>query len=75
MTFDVIRVLAILVEIAMESSLSDFDLIIYDASDKDHVIEINWDKVPDCFNCKVKNFIFDFETKRIYVKSEVVNYE
>lgn len=75
MTFEVIRVVAIMVEIGMESSLSDFDVVFYDASDKDHVIVINWEKIPDRFNCKVNNFSFDFETKRIYIKSEVVNHE
>lgn len=76
MTFEIVRLFAILTEIALESSISDFDVIIYANDIKNHDTLIKkWNKIPDCFNCKVLNYSFDFEKKRIYIKSEVVNHE
>ena len=76
MAFDVVRICAILTEIALERSISDFDVIIYDKDYENHDTLIKkWDEIPDWFNCKVLSYSFDFETKRIYIKSEVVNNE
>ena len=74
MTFEIVRLFAILTEIVLESSISDFDVIICDKDYENHDTLIKkWNEIPDCFNCKVLEYSFDFENKRIYIKSEVVN--
>ena len=75
MTFHVIRLIAIFVELALESDISDFVIIIYDADGIEDIKMMKWKEIPDCFNCKVNSFNFDFESKRIYIKSEVVDDE
>lgn len=75
MTFEIVRLFAILTEIALERSISDYVVIIYDKDYENHDTFIKkWDEIPDCFNCKVLNYSFDFENKRIYIKSEVVKH-
>lgn len=75
MTFDLVRLFAILTEIVLERSISDFDVIIYDKDYENHDTLIKkWNAIPDWFNCKVLMYSFDFENKRIYIKSEVTKH-
>lgn len=72
MTFEIVRIFAILTEIAQENSISDYVVIISDKDYENHdTLIMKWDEIPACFNCKVLSYSFDFETKRIYIKSEV----
>ena len=76
MTFEIVRLFAILIEIATDSSISDYVVIIYDKDYEKHDTMIKkWDTIPACFNCKVLSYSFDFETKRIYIKSEAIKHE
>lgn len=73
MTFEIIRLILIMMEIGTESDFDDYRCIFY--SFKPDVMKaITYRDIPDCFNCKVKAFEIDLDAKIMYIKSEVVKH-
>lgn len=75
MTFDTIRLLLIMIEMATESDIDDYRVVIY-STDPLHISKtMIYGEISDCFNCKVHAFDFDLDRKIIFIRSEVVNDE
>lgn len=73
MTFEILRILLILIEIATESDLDDYKVVIYSTVPRIRSKVMVYGDIPDCFNCKIHAFDIDIDKKIVYIKSEVVN--
>lgn len=54
MTFDTIRLLLIMIEMAIESDIDDYRVIFYSFKPDVLYKVITYRDIPDCFNCKVR---------------------
>ena len=75
MTFEIIRLILIMMEIGEESGFDDYKVVIY-SLDPLHISKtMIYGEISDCFNCKVHAFDIDLDRKIIFIRSEVVNDE
>ena len=75
MTFEIIRLIMIMVEVSTKSDLDDYQIVIYSQKPLSKVKIILYKNIPDCFNCIVHGFEIDLDNKIILIRSEVVNDE
>lgn len=75
MTFEIIRLILIMMEIGLESNFDDYKVVIYSLEPLHISKTMVYGEIPDCFNCKVHAFDIDLDRKFIYIRSEVVNDE
>ena len=77
MDFDLVRTINIYTLATTGCSLSDYEVIFY-SEDYQHNIDVSkpmkYVEIPNCFNCKVHEFDIDFDSKKIWIKSEVVKH-
>lgn len=74
MTFEIIRLILIMMEIGIESDFNDYKVIIYSLEPLCMKTMVYGD-IPDCFNCVVHAFDIDLDKKLIFIRSEVINNE
>ena len=75
MTFEIIRLGLIMMEIGIESDFDDYRCIFYSFKPDVFYKTITYRDIPSCFNCKVKAFEIDLDAKLMYIKSEVVKHD
>lgn len=71
MTFEFIRIVLILTEVATDDNIDDYKVVIYSTDPLTMSKAIKYGKIPDCFNCKVHAFDIDIDKKIIFIRSEV----
>lgn len=74
MTFETIRLILIFVEMAMETDIDDYKVLIYSLEPLHISKTMVYKDIPECFNCKVHAFDIDVDKKIIFIKSEVVKH-
>lgn len=74
MTFETIRLILIFVEMATESDMDDYKVLIYSLEPLHISKTMVYKNIPDCFNCKVHAFDIDLDKKIIFIKSEVAQH-
>ena len=75
MTFEIIRLILIMMEIGLESNFDDYKVVIYSLEPLHISKTMVYGEIPDCFNCKVHAFDIDLDKKIIFIRSEVVKHE
>ena len=75
MTFEIIRLILIMMEIGVESNFDDYKVVIYSLEPLHFSKTMVYGDISDCFNCKVHAFDIDLDKKIIYIRSEVINNE
>ena len=75
MTFEIIRLILIMMEIGLESNFDDNKVVIYSLEPLHISKTMVYGEIPDCFNCKVHAFDIDLDKKIIFIRSEVVKHE
>lgn len=75
MTFEIIRLILIMMEIGVESTFDDYKVVIYSLEPL-HISEtMVYGNIPECFNCKVHAFDIDLDKKIIFIRSELQDTE
>lgn len=75
MTFEIIRLILIMMEIGVESNFDDYKVVIYSLEPLHISKTMVYGDIPDCFNCKVHAFDIDLDKKIIFIRSEVVKHD
>ena len=75
MTFETIKLILIMIEMATESNIDDYKVIIYSLEPLHISKTMVYGNIPDCFNCKVHAFDIDIDKKIVFIRSEVINHE
>ena len=75
MTFEIIRLILIMMEIGLESNFDDYKVVFYSLEPLHISKSMVYGEIPDCFNCKVHAFDIDLDKKIIFIRSEVVKHE
>ena len=75
MTFEIIRLILIMMEIGVESNFDDYKVVIYSLEPLHISKTMVYGDIPDCFNCKVHAFDIDLDKKIIFIRSEVVQHD
>lgn len=72
MTFETIRLILIMIEMATESDIDDYKVVIYSIEPLTMSKVMVYGEIPNCFNCKVQAFDIDIDKKIVFIRSEVV---
>lgn len=75
MTFETIKLILIMIEMATECDIDDYKVVIYSLEPLHMSKTMVYGNIPDCFNCKVHAFDIDIDKKIVFIRSEVANYE
>ena len=75
MTFEIIRLILIMMEIDVESNFDDYKVVIYSLEPLHISKTMVYGDIPDWFNCKVHAFDIDLDKKIIFIRSEVVKHD
>ena len=75
MTFEMIRIILMVIEVDMESGIDDFKVIMFSSDPLYMSKAMLYKDIPECFNCKVHGFDIDLDNKIIFIKSELHDIE